>query len=124
MSLLPWLLARGVCPDQRDESEGTLLMSAAADNDVETAALLLAYGADPTARNTSGETPFSYACANGSFESARLLHAAGTELNSIDTGGGTPLDWAKYYASKRFYDWLVSIGCEHRDADPRHTPRR
>ena len=124
MSLIPWLLARGICPDQRDELEGTLLMAAADDNDVDTVALLLAYGADPSARNTSGETPFSYACANGSFDAARLLCAAGAEINSVDTDGGTPLDWAKYYASKRFYDWLVSIGCQHKDTDPGYTPRR
>ena len=67
------------------------------------------------AKNDSGETAFSYACANDAFAAARVLHAGGAELNTVDAGGGSPLDWAKQWASKEFYDWLVGVGCEHVD---------
>jgi len=61
--MIPWLLEQGVDPDTPDSDGGTLLMGAAADNDLALTRLLLAHGADVNARNERGETAFSYACA-------------------------------------------------------------
>ncbi|HDZ44756.1 hypothetical protein LCGC14_0525300 [marine sediment metagenome] len=123
-ALTRMLIAHGVCVDQRDGLEMTPLMTAASDNDVEMIRLLLAQGADANACNWSSETAFSYACCYNCFEPAKLLHEHGVEINRPDTHGATPLDWAKYHASKRFYDWLISIHCVHRAEPPGHCPRR
>ncbi|MGA2501921.1 MAG: ankyrin repeat domain-containing protein [Tepidisphaeraceae bacterium] len=109
--LIGWLLDQGISPDQRDSVGGTVLMYAAADDAIETVVLLISRGADVNARNDNGETAFSYACANDSFRSAKRLHAAGAEVNTVDAGGGSPFDWARCWASKKFYRWLIGIGC-------------
>jgi ankyrin repeat protein len=121
--LIPWLLPRGVSPDQRDSGGGTVLMHAAADDATEVVALLIAAGADLNVHREGGETAFSYACAHDAFASAKLLHAAGAEVNGVvDEGGGSPLDWAACWASWPFYEWLVSIGCRHLESHPDRTP--
>ena len=122
--LVPVLIDRGVCIDQRDGGEMTVLMSAAADNDLRMLHLLLARGADVNACNDRAETAFSYACANDAFEAARLIHAHHAEINRPDTGGATALDWAKYTASRATYDWMRSVHCVHRAEPPGHCGRK
>jgi len=117
-SLLGWLLKQGVCPDQRNDCDSTVLMSVAAEGRLAMMETLLAHGADVNARNVTGETAFSYACACGGFDAARMLREHGAEINSCDLHRATPLDWAKWGASKRFYDWLADIGGVHKSDKP------
>src|SRR4051812_44435954 len=48
--MLPWLLEQEVDPDTPESDGGTLLMGAAADNDLALARLLLGHGANVNAR--------------------------------------------------------------------------
>ena len=122
-ALLRTLFRAGVSPDQRDASEMTALMLAASSGYVEAMAILLAAGADPNARNTSGETALGYACCADNFAGAKLLYEHKAEINVLDNAGWSEeLDSAKYYASKRFYNYLVSIGCRHAATAPGHEP--
>jgi ankyrin repeat protein len=115
LPMLPWLLEQGVDPDTPENDDGTLLMGAAAANDLALGRLLLAHGANVNARNQHGETAFSYACANNSLAVAQLLFANGADINTVDAGGGSPLDWAVCWSSPEFREWLASVGGKRHD---------
>lgn len=113
--ILSWLLEQGVNPDTSDSDGGTLLMHAAATNDVALVGLLLDSGANVNARNQRGETAFSYTCANNSLAVAQLLYLSGADINTMDVGGGSPLDWAVCWSSPEFREWLTSVGGKRHD---------
>lgn len=92
--MLSWLLAQGVHPDCRSyPTDGTPLMHAAAEGDLESMQLLLDYGADPNARNESNEVPLGYACCYEQWDAAELLIKRGADVNGIEEEGMTHLDW-------------------------------
>lgn len=93
-TMLPWLLAQGVHPDSKmNSTDGTPLMHAAAEGDLESMRLLLDHGADPNARNGNNEVPLGYACSYEHWEAARLLIQRGADVNGIEREGMTHLDW-------------------------------
>jgi len=113
--LLPWLLDQGVGPDVPNTAGGTLLMHAAAQDDVALLRLLLDRGADVNRRNENGETALSYCCAYDSLACAKLLAERGADVNTVDRGGGSPLDWAVCQSSPELREWLVSVGGRRHD---------
>jgi len=94
-SLVRALVKAGIDPDhQSADGDGmTLLMSAAAKNDVDLIRFLLAHGANMDARNSDGETPLGYALSWRSIEAAECLINAGANLYALEGNGdgATPL---------------------------------
>lgn len=92
--MLAWLLTQGVHPDcKMSPGEGTPLMHAAAEGDLDAMRLLLDHGADPNSRNGSNELPLGFACSYGHWEAAKLLVERGANVNGIEREGRTHLDW-------------------------------
>lgn len=109
--MLPWLLAQGVHPDcKMCPGEGTPLMHAAADGDLESMRLLLDHGADPNARNERNELPLGYACSYEHWEAAELLVERGADVNGIEREGKTHLDWMTIGNRERGIQVLRALG--------------
>lgn len=77
--------------DARDEFDRTLLMRAAARNDVEEAKKLLARGADVNAKMSDGYTALMYGAFYGSAEVVAFLLDNGAEVNARHKSGLTAL---------------------------------
>jgi uncharacterized protein len=109
--MLPWLLAQGVHPDcKMSPTEGTPLLHAAAEGDLESMRVLLDHGADPNARNGRNESPLGYACSYGHWEAAKLLVERGADVNGIEIQGMTHLDWMTYSSNEQGIRVLRSLG--------------
>lgn len=109
--MLPWLLAQGVHPDcKMSPRDGTPLMHAATDGDLESMRLLIDHGADLNARNESNELPLGYACSYGQWEAAKLLVERGADVNGIEREGRTHLDWVTLGGNEQGIQVLRSLG--------------
>ena len=109
--MLPWLLAQGVHPDcKMYATDGTPLMSAAAEGYLTSMRLLLDHGADPNARNGSNELPLGYACSYWQWEAARLLIERGADVNGIEREEMTHLDWMTIGSKQPGIQLLRSFG--------------
>lgn len=109
--MLRWLLAQGVHPDcKMSPTDGTPLMHAAVEGNLESMRLLLDHGADPNARNESNELPLGYACSYGQWEAARLLVERGADVNGIERQGMTHLEWMMYCGNEQGIQALRSLG--------------
>ncbi len=94
--MLPWLLAQSIHPDCRlYPSDGTPLMHAAAEGDLEAMRLLLDHGADPNARNEKNELPLGFACSYNQWDAVKLLVERGANVNGIEDEGMTHLDYVR-----------------------------
>ena len=91
-------------------SDGTPLMSAAAEGELESMRLLLDYGADPNARNENNELPLGYACSYGQWDAAKLLVERGADVNGIERQGMTHLEWMTYCSNEQGIEVLRSLG--------------
>lgn len=109
--MLAWLLAQGVHPDcKMSPTDGTPLMHAAAEGDLESMRLLLDFGADPNARNERNELPLGYACSYEQWEAAQLLVERGADVNGIEREGMTHLDWMTIGNKEPGIQMLRSLG--------------
>ena len=109
--MLPWLLAQGVHPDcKMSPTEGTPLLHAAAEGDLESMRVLLDHGADPNARNGRNESPLGYACSYEKWEAAKLLVERGADVNGIEREGRTHLDWVTEGRDEQGIQLLRSLG--------------
>lgn len=92
-NMLPWLLEQGVHPDcKMSPTDGTPLMHAAADGNLEALGLLLKHGANPNARNENNEVPLGYALSYDQWEAARFLLGYGADVNGSEREEMTHLD--------------------------------
>ena len=107
--MIALLVELGTGVDERDSTNSTVLMSAAANGQMELVKLLIELGADIDAANDEHETPFSFACAWEHVEVAQYLYEQGADINCVHRTGGTPLDGTLSDEVRRF---LVSIGAE------------
>lgn len=82
---------KGAGVDARDESDRTLLMRAAARNDVEESRKLLARGADVNAKMADGYTALMYGAFYGSADVVRFLLDNGADVNARHKSGLTAL---------------------------------
>ena len=81
--IIQFLLDNGVNVNHNEMVEGTALMFAAGDGDVEQLKLFLKYGADPNVRLTvTGETALHNAAHSNNLETAKLLIEAGADVNA------------------------------------------
>ena len=109
--MLPWLLAQGVHPDCKlHPTDGTPLMHAAAEGNLESMRLLLDHGADPNARNENNEVPLGYACSYEQWDAAELLIKRGADVNGIEREGMTHLDWMTIAKKEPGIQKLRSLG--------------
>lgn len=109
--MLPFLMAQGVHPDcKMGPTDGTPLMSAAAEGELDSMRCLLDYGADPNARNGSNEVPLGYACSYEQWDAARLLLERGADVNGIERPGRTHLDWMTIAGREQGVQLLRSFG--------------
>ena len=109
--MLRWLLSHGVHPDcKMSPTDGTPLMHAAAEGDVESIRLLLEYSADPNARNERNESPLGYALSYGHLEAAKLLVQRGADVNGIEYEGKTHLDWETICGREQAAQVIRSLG--------------
>jgi uncharacterized protein len=106
------LLASGVDINSRDKRGFTPLMYAAANDRVETIALLVRRGADVNARSDIGET--AVICAirygRGKPETLKALIDAGANVNVVMSDGGTALSWANKKKRPEHIALLVKAG--------------
>lgn len=92
-NMLSWLLEQGVHPDcKMSPTDGTPLMHAAADGNLEALSLLLKHGANPNARNENNEVPLGYALSYDQWEAARFLLEHAADVNGIERDDMTHLD--------------------------------
>ena len=85
--VVEWMLANGADPDFVEDGENTLLIHAAAENDVRLAQLLIDRGADIEKANREGETPLGFACAYYAVDTVRLLCERGAVVNRTEGSG-------------------------------------
>ena len=91
-------------------TEGTPLLHAAMEGDLESMRMLLDHGADPNARNGRNELPLGYACSYGHWEAAKLLVERGADVNGIELQGKTLLEWMTYSSNEQGIQVLRSLG--------------
>ena len=91
-------------------TEGTPLLHAAAEGDLESMRVLLDHGADPNARNGRNESPLGYACSYEKWEAAKLLVERGADVNGIEREGRTHLDWVTEGRDEQGIQLLRSLG--------------
>jgi hypothetical protein len=85
-----WLLRHGLHPDHDRMGEQTVLMYAAAENDVRLINLLIDAGAEIDRCNEQLETPLGYACSWNAVDAVRVLCERGAFVNGTE-------DWGKSY---------------------------
>jgi ankyrin repeat protein len=102
------MVSNGIDVDEEDTEGNTILITAAASNDLPMVKFLLSVGANINHSNRMGETPFSFACAYNLLAMAKFLHARGANINSVHICGGTPSDDG--CSPARIIRFLESIG--------------
>lgn len=92
------LLLVGADVNERDsEDQGTPLIEAAHNNDVEIAQLLINHHANLDVVNINSDTALIAAVSMDSMEAVRLLLDSGADLSIKSDEGKTALDWACYH---------------------------
>jgi ankyrin repeat protein len=91
--VVAWLLRHGVHPDLGPPGSNTVLIHAAAVNDVRLLTLLLDAGADIERCNDCLETPLGYACTWDSVDAVRVLCERGANVNGTE-GWGKSYLWS------------------------------
>jgi len=105
------LLAKGACPDVRDEDQRTPLHQAVLGNSVGLVGLLLEAGANIEAQDGHGYTPLHFAVEEHAPEIARILVGRGADVNARDEDGNSVL-W-RAVASARGRDDIVRFLLEN-----------
>lgn len=96
--------------DERDSSQRTPLMWAAAYGQAPTVSLLLRHGADINANGLESETALHLAATKGHHDVARILIAAGAAVDAKDENSCTPLMFAAMCNHPHVVNELLASG--------------
>ena len=114
-----WMLLHGADPDLVEAGEDTLLIDAAAHNDVWFARLLLDSGADIEKPNSQHETPLGYACAWNAVDVVRLLCERGADVNGTEGWGHSYLYGVQCAKQAEIESILISHGAKVIHEEPK-----
>lgn len=121
--VVEWLLDHGADPDLAEEGSNTLLIHAAAENDIRLAQLLLDHGANIEKANRSWETPLGFACAYDAIDAVRLLCERGADVNGTEGRGHSYLWGVQCEKQTEIETILLSVGARVIHQEPKLTER-
>ena len=119
--VVEWMLEHDADPDLVEEGGNTLLIHAAAENDLRLAQLLLDHGADVERRNRVYETPLGFACAYDAVDVVRLLCERGAEVNGTEGWGHSYLCGVQCAKPTQVESILLSYGARFIHEEPKLT---
>ena len=119
--VVEWMLEHGADPDLAEEESNTLLIHAAAQNDVHLAKLLLDHGADIEKNNGHYETPLGFACAYDAVDAVRFLCERGANVNGTEGWGHSYLWGVQCEKQPEIESILVSFGAQIIHEEPKLT---
>ncbi len=102
------LLGKGAAPHGKRIDGASILMLAAAGNQVELLGKLLAKKVDPNQKDEVGATALIYASRHGQLPAVQKLLAAGAAVNTADVYGRTALSYAAANGNAKVASLLIS----------------
>src|SRR5688572_2247909 len=102
------LIGKGAAPHGKRVDGASILMLAAAGNQLELLSKLLAKKVDPNQRDESGATALIFSARFGSVAAMQKLLAAGAKVNTTDAHGRTALSYAAANGHAKAVNLLIS----------------
>lgn len=119
--VVEWMLDHGAEPDLAEDGSNTLLIHAAAENDVRLARLLLDHGANIEKANRECETPLGFACAYDAIDVVKLLCERGADVNGTEGWGHSYLSGVECAKQTDIETILLSYGARIVHEEPKVT---
>ena len=102
------MIDAGLSVNLKTHRGDTLLMLAAYNNSLKTAAMLLQKGARVDEKNQRGQTPLAGVCFKGYLEMCELLVKNGANIDENNGLGMTPYTFAIMFGHKEIAEFLLS----------------
>jgi ankyrin repeat protein len=122
--IVEWMLEKGADPDLVEEGGNTLLIHAAAENDVRLVRSLLDNCADIEKANRHFETPLGFACAYDAVDAVRLLCERGANVNGTEGTGDSYLCYVQSAKQTEIESILLSYGARVIHEEPKVRPEQ